>query len=31
MLYEQESKEIYVLKKCVNITEDIFTVTPCVA
>jgi len=28
MLYEQESKKIYVIK-IVNITEDIFTVTPC--
>jgi len=23
-------KNIYVVKKIVNITEDIFTVTPCV-
>jgi len=30
MLYEQEIKTIYVIKKIVNITEDIFTVTPCV-
>jgi len=30
MLYEQESKKIYVIKKIVNITEDIFTVTPYV-
>jgi len=30
MLYEQESKQIYVIKKFVNITEDIFNVTPCV-
>jgi len=30
MLYEQDSKKIYVIKKIVNITEDIFTVTPCV-
>jgi len=30
MLYEQESKKIYVIKNLVNITEDIFTVTPCV-
>ena len=29
MLYEQESKKIYYNKN-VNITEDIFTVTPCV-
>jgi len=29
MLYEQESKKLYVIKN-VNITEDIFTVTPCV-
>ena len=31
MLYVQESKKkIYVIKMFVNITEDIFTVTPCV-
>jgi len=30
MLYEQESKKIYVIKNVVNIKEDIFTVTPCV-
>jgi len=30
MLYKQESKKIYVIKEIVNITEDIFTVTPCV-
>jgi len=29
MLYKQEIKTIYVIKN-VNITEDIFTVTPCV-
>jgi len=30
MLYEQESKKYICYKKIVNITEDIFTVTPCV-
>ena len=30
MLYVQESKKIYVMKKFVNISEDIFTVTPYV-
>jgi len=30
MLYEQESKKNICYKKNVNITEDIFTVTPCV-
>ena len=30
MLYEQESKKKYVIKKFVKITEDIFTVTPYV-
>ena len=29
MIYEQESNKIYVIKN-VNITEDIFTETPCV-
>ena len=30
MLDVQKSKKIYMLEKIVNITEDIFTVTPYV-